>query len=94
MTRAVWRSSYRSRSSRTTTADLPSASQMNVRRDEAGILTATQAHPDVCEEVWWGKRLAAVRVDLRIVAPALLAELLADAWEHKASARLRRARPR
>jgi hypothetical protein len=31
----------------------------------------------------WGKRLAAVRVTLPAVDPALLAELLADAWEAK-----------
>jgi hypothetical protein len=58
---------------------------MNVMLDQPGILTATQAHPDVCQEVWWGKRLAAVRVDLRAATRALLRDLLADAWEHKAS---------
>ena len=58
---------------------------MNVMLDEAGILTATQTHADVCREVWWGKRLAAVRVDLPSADRAFLADLLADAWEHKAS---------
>ena len=57
---------------------------MNVMVDEAGILTAVQAHPETCSEVHWGKRLAAVRVDLRRADPALLRELLADAWERKA----------
>jgi hypothetical protein len=56
--------------------------------DEPGILTATQAHGEVCHEVWWGKRLSAVRVDLRAAQPTLLADLLADAWERKAPARL------
>jgi hypothetical protein len=63
---------------------------MNVMLDEPGIHTAVQAAPEVCEEVWWGKRLAAVRVDLRSAPEELLAELLADAWERKAPARLRR----
>ncbi|MDQ6819114.1 MAG: MmcQ/YjbR family DNA-binding protein [Actinomycetota bacterium] len=63
---------------------------MNVMIDEAGIRTAVQATPEVCAEVWWGKRLAAVRVDLRQVPDELLAELLADAWEQKCPARLRR----
>ena len=58
---------------------------MNVMLDEAGILTAAQAHADFCREVWWGKRLAAVRVDLPSADRAFLAGLLADAWEHKAS---------
>ena len=37
---------------------------MNVMLDEPGILTAAEEHPDTCREVWWGKRLAAVRVEL------------------------------
>ena len=57
---------------------------MNVMLDEAGILTAVQAHPDVCAEVMWGKRLAAVRVTLPAAEPGLLSDLLADAWEGKA----------
>jgi hypothetical protein len=61
---------------------------MNVMVDEGGIRTAVQAAPEICEEVWWGKRLAAVRVDLRVADAELLADLLADAWERKAPARL------
>jgi YjbR len=56
---------------------------MNVMVDEPGILTAVQSHPEVCAEVWWGKRLAAVRVTLSATDPALLADLLADAHEGK-----------
>jgi hypothetical protein len=63
---------------------------MNVMLDEAGILTAVQDQPGVCSEVWWGKRLAAVRVDLGATDAKLLAELLAEAWEAKAPARLTR----
>jgi hypothetical protein len=33
--------------------------------------------------VWWGARLAAIRVALEQVRSEALAELLADAWEHK-----------
>ena len=61
---------------------------LNVMLDEGGILTAIQADPTTCEEVWWGKRLAAVRVDLRRVEPQVLADLLRDAWETKAPRRL------
>jgi hypothetical protein len=43
-----------------------------------------QAHPYCCREVFWGKRLAAVRINLPDADRALLAELLADAWEAKA----------
>lgn len=63
---------------------------MNVMLDEGGILTAVQDQPETCEEVWWGKRLAAVRVDLRRADAELLEDLLTDAWERKAPKRLLR----
>lgn len=63
---------------------------MNLMVDEDGIRTATQAHPEVCAEVWWGKRLAAVRVSLADTGEGLLTDLLTDAWERKAPARLTR----
>ena len=62
---------------------------MNVMLDEGGVRTAVEEEPESCEEVWWGKRLAAVRVDLRRVDAKRLASLLEDAWEGKAPARLR-----
>lgn len=61
---------------------------MNVMLDEPGIRTAVQANPASCEEFWWGKRLRAVHVDLSAADHALASELLADAWEQKAPARL------
>ena len=52
-------------------------------------MTAAQSRPDVCSEVFWGKRLAAVRVDLRRADAGLVRELLTDAWERKAPAAVR-----
>lgn len=63
--------------------------QMNVMLDQPGIMTAVDDHA-WCTERWWGKRLAAAAVDLDRADPALLAELLADAWERKAPKRLSR----
>jgi hypothetical protein len=63
---------------------------VNVMLDEDGIRTAIHSEPETCAEVWWGKRLAAVRVDLRRADADLLADLLADAWETKAPKRLLR----
>jgi hypothetical protein len=63
---------------------------MNVMLDEPGIRTAVQARPELCEEVWWGRRLSAVRVALAAVDAELLSDLLADSWEGKAPARLMR----
>ncbi len=63
---------------------------MNVMLDEPGIHTAVEAHPEICAEVWWGKRLSAVRVNLGTAGEDLLADLLADAWERRAPTRLAR----
>jgi hypothetical protein len=63
---------------------------LNVMLDPDGILTAVQSRPDACSEFHWGQRLAAVHVDLETADEPLIAELLADAWEQKAPARLLR----
>jgi hypothetical protein len=62
--------------------------QMNVMLDEGGILMAVQNDPDTFSEVSWGKRLVAVRVDLRRVSPEALATMLEEAWELRAPKRL------
>jgi hypothetical protein len=69
-------------------ATLWSDEQLNVMVDEDGIRTFTQERADVCEEVWWGKRLAAVRVALPRAERELVGDLLQQAWERKAPARL------
>lgn len=61
---------------------------LNVMLDEPGIRTAVEDDPHGREEVWWGRRLAAVRPDLGCADAGELAELLADAWEGKAPKRL------
>ena len=71
-------------------ATLRDEDHMNVMLDEGGILTAIDAEPETCAEVWWGKRLVAVRVDLRRAEAELLANLLAEAWEIRAPKRLLR----
>jgi hypothetical protein len=56
---------------------------MNVMVDEPRIHTAVAEHPDWCSERYWGKRLAAVAVDLTRAPEHELRELLTDAWERK-----------
>jgi hypothetical protein len=69
-------------------ATLWDSAHLNVMLDDPGIRTAVQAGPDACSEVWWGKRLSAVKVRLDRVEEVRVRELLADAWEHKAPKRL------
>ena len=69
-------------------ATLWDADHMNAMLDEDGIRTAVQNSPDTCAERWWGRRLAAVTVDLRRASEEQVADLLTDAWEGKAPRRL------
>jgi hypothetical protein len=64
-------------------ATLWDETHMNVMVDEPGILTAVEDAPAACEVFWWGKRRAAVSVNLGEASESLLAELLEDAWERK-----------
>ncbi|MDQ6776845.1 MAG: MmcQ/YjbR family DNA-binding protein [Actinomycetota bacterium] len=57
---------------------------LNVMVDQPGIRTAVDEHPDWCSERYWGKRLAAVAVDLPRAPERKLRDLLTDAWERKA----------
>src|SRR5438045_651368 len=66
---------------------------MNVMLDEGGIVMAVQEHPEACSEVMWGKRLAAVRVDLGRAEPASFGRMLREAWELRAPTRLLQQEP-
>ena len=61
---------------------------INLFPGEAGILAYTQARPDVCAERWWGKRLAAVRVDYRHAERALIEEIVFESYAARAPRRL------
>jgi hypothetical protein len=69
-------------------ATIPEDGVLNVMVDE-DLAHAVSAQPGV-ELLWWGKQLSGVRVELAAVDPALLDELLHDAWARRAPAALRR----
>ena len=69
-------------------ATLPDGRHAHVMLDEGGIRAAVSEQPRACSELWWGKRLAAVRVDLDVIEDAMLTELVTDAWRRKAPRRL------
>lgn len=70
-------------------ATLPDPDSVNVMLEPDDILLATQHESGACKEVYWGKTLSAVQVDLRRAPLELLSELLADAWARRAPKRLR-----
>ena len=69
------------RTSRRIFATMPDDAQLRIMLPEPDIAAAVAEWP-WCEEQWWGKRLAAVRVRLPDCDPAVVAELLEDAWRH------------
>jgi hypothetical protein len=64
-------------------ATLPDEATLRVMLDEGGIRTAIHDAPRVCAEQWWGKKLAAVAVDLAAADATLVARLLEEAHERR-----------
>lgn len=62
-------------------ATLPDDEHVHVMLDPEDIRSAVRTHPGLCEELWWGKKLAAVRVTLPDANEELVQDLLLDAWE-------------
>jgi hypothetical protein len=69
-------------------ATVPDDQHVRIMAEEGDILTAVAEDPAACREFWWGSRLACVVVDLRVVTPELVEELLVDAWRRRAPRRL------
>ena len=65
-------------------ATVPDGSHVRIMLDEVGIRAAVAASPEICQELYWGARLACVVVDLGVATPGLIKELLVEAWARKA----------
>lgn len=65
-------------------ATLPATEHVNVMVDEGEVHAMVAMHPAACEELWWGKRLRGVRVNLAAATLRVVGELLEDAWRRKA----------
>ena len=63
--------------------------RMNVMAGDGRIRAAVEEAPDACSAFMWGKRLAAVQVDLASADHGLVEDLLEEAWSIRAPARLR-----
>jgi hypothetical protein len=59
---------------------------VNLMPGEPAIRALVEQYPQFCSERWWGQRLAAVRVAFGSMPPALLEELVLEAWASKAPA--------
>ena len=65
-------------------ATLPEDEHLRVMVDESEIRAAVAEYPDICVEVWWGRRLSAVAVTLTAASADLVRELLTEAWLRRA----------
>lgn len=65
-------------------ATLPDDHHIRVMVNETEIHAAVAEYPTVCEEFYWGKRLACLVVTLAKAPTSLLQELLTEAWLSKA----------
>ena len=68
-------------------ATVPDETHLNVMIGEAGIRGMAAARPTDCTERWWGKRLAALTIDLELADPQFVREMLEEAWLHKRAGR-------
>ena len=69
-------------------ATLPDDEHLNVMLGAADVQLALAMARQCCEAVWWGKRLAGVRVTLPAADSKRVGALLRMAWEGKAPRRL------
>lgn len=65
-------------------ATVPDDRTLRVMLDEDAIRAAVAENDGVCAPVLWGRRLSAVAVDLDAADPALVQELVTDAWRRRA----------
>jgi hypothetical protein len=69
-------------------ATVPDDKHVNVMVGLDETAMAVSASPEACEELWWGKQRAGVRVTVAAVNIDLLTVLLREAWLRKAPRRL------
>jgi hypothetical protein len=66
----------------------PEETTLHLFVDEPEIRASVAAYPAAFDELWWGKKLRGVRVNLRAAGEAEVFELLEEAWRRKAPKRL------
>ena len=68
-------------------ATLPADGHVHVFVDPDEARAVAAAEP-ACAELWWGKKLAGLRIRLDTADPALVADLLEASWRRRAPRRL------
>jgi hypothetical protein len=58
---------------------------VNVMLEPQRIEALSSEHVGMCVPVWWGRRLAALRIDLEEATPGVVALLLEEAWRRRSA---------
>ncbi len=66
----------------------PDGGHLHVFVDDEAVRMAVADDPAVFEELWWGKKLAGVRVTLSAAKPEAVFDLLRSSWRRKAPRKL------
>jgi len=69
-------------------ATVPDRGHLHVMVGPDETEMAVSAEPRAFEKLWWGDRLAGVRVNLSVADVGLITVLLSEAWRRKAPGRL------
>ncbi len=66
----------------------PEGTHLHIFLDEHAARAVVAETASACEELWWGRRLLGVRVDLAQADRGLVCELLEAAWRRRAPKRV------
>jgi hypothetical protein len=66
----------------------PEGDHLHVFVDDDAVRAAVQSDPAAFEELWWGKKLAGLRVNLAKAKTTAVRDLLEASWRRRAPKRL------
>ena len=72
----------------------PEGDRLHIFVDEAETRASVEEDPIAFEELWWGKKLVGLKVNLASAEDDRVEEVLEDAWSQRAPSRLQALRPR
>ena len=65
-------------------ATVPDPEHLNVMIDAFDVDGVVRQYPAACQELWWGKKLSGVQVNIQTATTEMIRELLAAAWRRRA----------
>lgn len=66
----------------------PDGEHLHIFVDQHEVKASVAEDPSAFEQLWWGKRLAGLRVNLKAASAEQVFPLLVEAWRRKAPKRL------